>query len=81
MYIYVICIYLYWWPTRFPYQMVFVSFSISTSGVTCEAGNGNLFCVVFCRSLFVLFHLATALSVLPFTASGVFKLFFVQRRD
>ena len=39
-----------------------------------------VFCVVFCRLLFVLFLLATALSDLRFTASdypfGIFKLFF-----
>jgi hypothetical protein len=39
-----------------------------------------VFCVVFCRSLFVLFLLAILLSVLVFTDShyplGIFKLFF-----
>ena len=39
-----------------------------------------VFCVVFCRSLLVLFLLALVLSVLYFTASdynfGIFKLFF-----
>ena len=38
-----------------------------------------VFCVMFCRSLFVLFHLVVALSLLWFTASdysfGIFNLF------
>jgi hypothetical protein len=28
-------------PTRFLYQMMFVSFNINTTGVTCEAGTAN----------------------------------------
>jgi len=40
-----------------------------------------VFCVMFCRSLFVLFHLAIVFPVLRFTASdypfGIFKLMFV----
>ena len=31
-------IYVYWCPTRFPYQMVLVSFNNDTTGVTCGAG-------------------------------------------
>jgi hypothetical protein len=62
--IYVIC------PTRFAYQMMFVSFNSNTKGVTIGAGTSNLtsspvfsgvsvaqsfvFFVVFCKSLFVL---------------------------
>jgi len=41
-----------------------------------------VFCAMFCRSLFVLFHLSIVLSVLRFTASeypfGTFKLFFIK---
>ena len=41
-----------------------------------------VFCVVFCRSLFVLFRLAIVLSVLRFTYSdyafGIFKLFLFE---
>jgi hypothetical protein len=33
--------YAYWCPTRFPYQMVFVSLSSNTTGVTSEAGTTN----------------------------------------
>ena len=42
-----------------------------------------VFCVMFCRSLFVLFLLAIALSVLQFTVSGylfgIFKLLFLKQ--
>ena len=43
---YVLCmsfvfIYEYWCPTRFPYQMMFVSYSSNTTGVTCGAGTAN----------------------------------------
>jgi hypothetical protein len=34
-------IYIYWWPTRFPYQMMFVSFSSDTTGVTSGAWTTN----------------------------------------
>jgi len=27
-------IYVYWWPTRFPYQIVFLSFNSNTTRVT-----------------------------------------------
>ena len=41
-----------------------------------------VFCVMFCRSLFVLFLLAIVLSVIRFTASdyrfGIFKLFLLE---
>jgi hypothetical protein len=62
-------IYVYWFPTLFPYQMMFVSFKSNT--VTCGAGTANpsrapvtfsgapvarslVFYVMFCISLFVL---------------------------
>jgi len=32
---------MYWCPTRFPYQMMFVSFNINTTGVTCGEGTAN----------------------------------------
>ena len=32
-----VCIYVYWYPTRFPYQMMFVSFSSNKTGVTSGA--------------------------------------------
>jgi len=35
-------IYVYWCPTRFLYQMMFVSFNSNTTVVTCEAGTANL---------------------------------------
>jgi len=31
-------IYVYWCPSRFPYQMMFVLFISNTAGVTCRAG-------------------------------------------
>ena len=31
-------IYVYWCPTRFLYQMMFVTFNSNTTGVTCGAG-------------------------------------------
>ena len=34
-------IYTYWCPTRFPYQMIFVSSNSHTTGVTCGAGPAN----------------------------------------
>ena len=36
-----VCIYVYWCPTRFLYQMMFVSFNSNTTGVTCRAGTSN----------------------------------------
>ena len=36
-------IYTYWCPTRFPYQMMFVSFNSSTMGVISGAGIANPF--------------------------------------
>ena len=38
----VIFIYVYWFPTQFPYKMMFVSFNSNTMGVTCGAGIANL---------------------------------------
>jgi hypothetical protein len=44
-----------------------------------RVGQSFVFCVIFCRSLFVLFRLAILLSILRFTASdypsGIFKTF------
>jgi type III secretory pathway component EscS len=34
-------IYVHWCPTRFPYQMMFVSFNSNRTGVTCGAGTAN----------------------------------------
>ena len=34
-------IYVYWCPTQFPYQMMFVSSNRNTAGVTCGAGTTN----------------------------------------
>ena len=52
-------------------------FNPDFSGV--RVARSLVFCIMLCRSLFVLFHLATALSVLRFTtsdySSGIFKLF------
>ena len=31
----------YWCPTRFPYQIMFVSFNSNTTGVTSGAGTAN----------------------------------------
>jgi len=31
----------YWCPTRFPYQMMFVSFNYNTTGISCGAGTAN----------------------------------------
>ena len=63
---------------RFSYRMIVVSFNSNTTGITCEAGTAYpppglsevrvapslVFCVMFCRSLFVIFLLAIVLSVL-----------------
>jgi len=37
----VVFIYVYWCPTRFPYEMLFLSFYIKTTGVTCGAGTSD----------------------------------------
>ena len=37
------CIYVYWCPTRFPCQMMFVSFNSNTTGVTSETGTADPF--------------------------------------
>ena len=37
----IVFIYAYWCPTQFPYQIMFVSFSNTTTGVTCGAGTAN----------------------------------------
>ena len=34
-------IYVYWYSTRLPYQIMFVSFYSNTSDVTCGAGSAN----------------------------------------
>ena len=71
-------IYVYWCPTRFSSQMMFLSFISNTTGVTSGAGTGTpgfsevrvahclVFCVLFYRSLYVLvlFLLTIVLSVL-----------------
>ena len=33
----IVFIYIYWCPTRFPYQMIFVSFNTKMTGVTSGA--------------------------------------------
>ena len=33
--------YVYWGPTRFPYQMIFMSFKSNTAGVISEVGTTN----------------------------------------
>ena len=78
-------IYLYWRPIRFPYQMMFVSFSSNTTGVTSGARTSSpsgahefptgfsgtrvarswTLCIVFPRSLFVLFILVVVFSSFP----------------
>jgi hypothetical protein len=35
-------IYIYWYPTRFPYHMMFMSFNINMTGVTTGAGTANM---------------------------------------
>jgi hypothetical protein len=40
-YMFFVFIYAYWWPTRFPNQMMFVSPGNTTS-VTCEARTADL---------------------------------------
>ena len=37
-----IFIYVYWCSTRFPYQMMFMSFNSNTTGVTSEAGTEHM---------------------------------------
>jgi hypothetical protein len=39
----IVFIYAYWCPTQFPYQMMFVSFNNTTTGVTCGACTANPF--------------------------------------
>jgi len=34
-------IYIYWRPTRFPFQVMFESSNSNTMGVTCGAGTAN----------------------------------------
>jgi len=34
-------IFIYWCPTRSPYQMMLVSFNSNTTGVTCGAGTAH----------------------------------------
>ena len=36
-----IYVYVYWCPTRLPYQMMFASFNSNTTGVTCGAETAN----------------------------------------
>jgi hypothetical protein len=36
-----VIIYAYWCPTRFPYQMMFVSFNSNTTGFRCGAGTAK----------------------------------------
>jgi len=71
---------IYWCPTQFPYQMMLVLFNSNVTGVTSETGTADpsgapssyygfaqslVSCVLFCRSVFVLFSLlAIALSVI-----------------
>ena len=82
----IVFIYVFWCPTRFLYQMMFVSCKSSTMGATCGAETANpcgahdftpafsgvrvsrssVFCIIFCRSLFVLFLLVIVQSVLRF---------------
>jgi hypothetical protein len=90
-------IYVYWCPTRFPYQMLLVCLTVtwpvslveqelltlpghlSSSLVLSVVHDARIyvFCVMFCRSLFVLFPVVIVLSVLRFTASyyqfGIFS--------
>ena len=35
--------YVYWCPTRFPYQLMFMSLNSNMRGVTCGAGTANPF--------------------------------------
>ena len=48
-------------------------------------GQSLVFCVIFCRSLFVFFRLAILLSILRCTVSnypsGIFKLFYIAKRE
>ena len=78
-------IYVSWHPMRFPYQTMFLSFNSNMMGVTGGTGTANISgapefslvcsaqslisCVVFCRSLFVLFLLPIVLSILQLMAS------------
>ena len=68
-FLYVLCIYVCWCPTRFPYHMMFVSFNSTMTGATSGAGTVHpsgepdftsvcivqslVFFIVFCRSLLV----------------------------
>jgi hypothetical protein len=40
-FLHIYIIYAYWYPTRLPYQMMFVSFNTNASGVTRGAGTAN----------------------------------------
>ena len=74
----------YWCPTRFSYQMMSLSFTNSTTDLTCGAGTANpsksnsrvrvarilVFCVMFCRSLFVPFSVGHFI-VCPLSNPGV----------
>jgi hypothetical protein len=41
LYMLIVFIYAYWCPTQFPYQIMFVSFNNTMTGVTCGAGTAN----------------------------------------
>jgi hypothetical protein len=38
LFMFFVCIYVYWCPTQFPCQMMFVLFNSNTTGVTSGAG-------------------------------------------
>ena len=50
----VVCIYVYWCPTRFLYQIIFMSLNSNMTGVTGGAGTSNPFRAhEFTRNLFL----------------------------
>ena len=97
----IVFIYVFWCPTRFLYQMMFVSCKSSTMGATCGAETANpcgahdftpafsgvrvsrssVFCIKFCRSLFVLFFCHCVFCPTIYSSDypfGIFKLFYLD---
>ena len=87
IYLLFVFIYVFWCPTRFQYQMVFASFNSNEQELLTLSEHPNsspifsgvcvhqslVFCVVFCKWLFVylyIFFLAVVLSVLHLLITG-----------
>ena len=63
LFILFVFIYVYWCPTRFPYQMMFVSFNTNTTGVTCGSETSDIFRGTRCSCCSTFSFLCSALWV------------------